>query len=184
MNDLTKMLAGEYYSGAGKPLPKMRLKCRKLLHKINNSSPKEEDKRRKWLNKLFGKTTEAYIEPPFYCDYGVNITIGKGSYFNFACIILDCNTVEIGEHCLFAPNVKIFTATHPNSPELRKMDKEFALPIKIGNNVWVGGGAIICPHVSIGDNSIVAAGAVVTKDVPENVIVAGNPAKIIKELKD
>lgn len=184
MDNLQKMLAGEYYNGGETPLPKMRLKCRKILQEINQSSPKKEMKRRKLFNKLFGKEIQAYIEPPFYCDYGVNITIGKGSYFNFGCTILDCSTVEIGEHCLFAPHVKIFTATHPTSPALRKIDKEFALPIKIGNNVWLGGGAIICPNVSIGDNSVVAAGAVVTKNVPANVLVAGNPAKIIKELID
>lgn len=184
MNDLQKMLAGEYYDGRGEPLPKMRLECRKLLRKINQSSPKKANKRKKLFNKLFGKATEVYIEPPFYCDYGVNITIGKGSYLNFGCTILDCNTVEIGEHCLLAPHVKIFAATHPTSPALRKKNKEFALPVKIGNNVWIGGGAIICPNITIGDNSIVAAGAVVTRNVPENVIVAGNPAKIIKELVD
>ncbi len=120
------------------------------------------------------------IEPPFYCDYGTNILVGNKFYANIGCVILDCNLVEIGDNALLGPYVQIYTAYHPVDPALRLIGKELAAPIKIGNNVWIGGGAIICPGVSIGDNTTIGAGSVVVKDIPYNSIAVGNPCKVIR----
>eukprot|EP00301_Raphidiophrys_heterophryoidea_P027282 c9585_g1_i1.p1 GENE.c9585_g1_i1~~c9585_g1_i1.p1 ORF type:complete len:266 (-),score=62.37 c9585_g1_i1:129-926(-) len=128
-----------------------------------------------------------YLEPPFYCDFGYNIRLGKNFYCNFGCVMLDTNTVTIGDSVMFAPNVHLYTATHPHDAATRDFvpygqGKEIALPIVIGDSVWVGGGAIICPGVTIGSNVIVGAGAVVVRDVPSNCIVAGVPARVVKIL--
>lgn len=119
--------------------------------------------------------------PPFHCDYGSNIFTGDKLYMNYGCVILDCNTVHIGENVLCAPCVQIYTAYHPTSQKLRLSGRELATPINIGNNVWIGGNAIICPGVTIGDNTTIDAGSVVVKDIPENV-VAGNPCRVIRYL--
>ena len=121
-----------------------------------------------------------YIESPFLCDYGYNIHLGAGAYFNFNVTILDCAPVRIGQDVKFGPGVQIYTAGHSLNPTARAQGEEFALPVTIGNNVWIGGSAIVLPGITIGDNAVVGAGAVVTKNVPEDVIVAGNPARVIK----
>ncbi|MDF2524594.1 MAG: maa, partial [Clostridiales bacterium] len=123
-----------------------------------------------------------HIEAPFNCDYGYNIEVGENFYANYGCTILDVNKVIIGDNVLLAPNVQIYTAAHPVDPSKRLTGKEFAKPIVIGNNVWIGGGAIICPGVKIGDNVTIGAGSVVTKDVPENVVAAGNPCRVIRRI--
>ncbi len=125
-----------------------------------------------------------WIEPPFYCDYGYNIHAGEQVFFNFDCVILDVSPVIIGDRCLFGPKVQIYTATHPINWKVRGSLLGYGAPITIGSDVWIGGGAIICPGVSIGDRSIIAAGAVVTSDVPEDVLVGGNTAKITKKLEN
>ena len=122
------------------------------------------------------------LQAPFYCDYGSNITTGENVYFNFNCVVLDVAPVHIGSNTFFAPGVHIYTATHPLNAKERVSGLEFGKPVSIGDNVWVGGGAIINPGVSIGDNAVIGSGSVVTRDVPANVIVAGNPAKFIKEV--
>jgi maltose O-acetyltransferase len=119
--------------------------------------------------------------PPFHCDYGCNIYADESLYMNYGCVILDCNKVEIGKNVLFAPYVQIYTAYHPTDPKLRLLG-ELASPVKIGNNVWIGGGAIICPGVTIGDNTTIGAGSVVVKDIPNDVVAVGNPCKIIRHL--
>ena len=124
------------------------------------------------------------LEPPFFCDYGYNITVGDQVFFNFNCVILDVNPVTIGDRCLFGPNVQIYAATHPVNAETRGSLLEFGKPVSIGSDVWIGGGAIICPGVSIGNRSIIAAGAVVTKDIPSDVLAGGNPARIIKPIEE
>lgn len=125
----------------------------------------------------------AYLEPPFRCDYGANITLGKNFYANFNCVVLDVAPVVIGDNVLFAPNVQIYTAGHPLDVKSRVEEGiEFGTPITIGNNVWLGGGVIVCPGVTIGDNSVIGAGSVVTKDVPANVVAAGNPCRVIRTL--
>ena len=135
------------------------------------------------LQELFGQVGQnVTILPPLHCDYGKNIYAGDGLYMNYGCVILDCNTVHIGDNVLCAPYVQIYTAYHPTDPETRLSGKELAAPIKIGNNVWIGGGAIICPGVTIGDNTTIGAGSVVVKDIPANVVAVGNPCRVIRKL--
>ena len=183
-----KMLAGELYYSFGNELFEERQRARKLLREYNTAIDHDDlEGRTALLEKLLGsidKTDPPFIEPPFSCDYGSNITLGRGVYMNFGCVILDCNKVQIGDRVLFAPNVQIYAATHPLEPHIRQGTKgpEYALPITIGNDVWIGGGAIVCPGVVVGDGSTVGAGAVVTKDVPPYTVVAGNPAKVIKQV--
>jgi maltose O-acetyltransferase len=184
LNEIEKMLNGDLYDANCSELLKLRDDCKVTLHSLNLLCPSLLSEKQKLIKKLFGTNTDAYITTPFYCDYGTNIKLGTGNYFNSNCTILDCASVEIGNNCLFAPDVKIFTAGHPISPKMRLSGLEFALSIKIGNNVWVGGGSIICPGVTIGDNSVIGAGSVVTKNIPSNVVVAGNPAKIIRNIEE
>lgn len=137
----------------------------------------------KAIDQLIPQSQGAYLEPPFRCDYGANITLGKNFYANFNCVVLDVAPVVIGDNVLFAPNVQIYTAGHPLDVKSRVEEGiEFGTPITIGNNVWLGGGVIVCPGVTIGDNSVIGAGSVVTKDVPANVVAAGNPCRVIRTL--
>ena len=177
-----KMLAGEFYYAGDEELVKERDNARNLIFEFNNTRPSEKEKRQDILKQLIVAKDSLYIEAPFYCDYGYNIEVGENFYANFGCTVLDVNKIKIGDNVLLAPNVQIYTATHPTDPIERLTGKEFAKPITIGNNVWVGGGTIICPGVKIGDNVTIGAGSVVTKDIPGNVIAAGNPCKIIKEI--
>jgi maltose O-acetyltransferase len=178
-----KMLAGELYNPSDTELVTGRKAASRLLRQYNATSEDEENIRLQILQQLFGEvSSETQIVPPFYCDYGKNIYAGKNLYMNFGCVILDCNTVKIGENVLFAPYVQIYTATHPIDPTIRLTGKELAAQIEIGNNVWVGGNAIICPGLTIGDNSTIGAGSVVVKNIPANVVAAGNPCRIIRNL--
>jgi maltose O-acetyltransferase len=127
-------------------------------------------------------TAACYHQAPFYCDYGSNITTGENVFFNFNCIVLDVAPVYIGSNTFFGPSVQIYTATHPLNAKERVSGLEFGKAVTIGDNVWVGGGAIINPGVTIGDNSVVGSGSVVTKDVPSNVVVAGSPARVVKQI--
>ena len=140
--------------------------------------------RRRILIELFGRGGDtAWLQPPFYCDYGSNIHLGERVYFNFNCVVLDVCRVIIGDFTLFGPAVQIYTATHPMAPELRRK-QEFGKPVTIGADVWVGGGAIICPGVTIGPRTVIGAGSVVTRDVPERVFAAGNPCRVVKKLNE
>ncbi|MFD1178450.1 maltose acetyltransferase domain-containing protein [Paenibacillus puldeungensis] len=178
------MLGGEWYNAADPILVSERLRARKLTREYNETEEGEEEKRERILKKLFGASGEhIYIEPTFKCDYGTNIYVGDYFYANFDCVILDVCEVHIGDHCFMAPGVHIYTATHPLHPNDRNSGAEFGKPVTIGNNVWVGGRAVIVPGVTIGDNAVIAAGAVVTKDVPSGTVVGGNPAKIIKKVE-
>lgn len=177
-----KMIAGEYYLAADDTLRADRLAARHLIHRYNHTGPDETAVREALLTELLGRVDEAWIEPSFRCDYGYNIFLGKNFYANFDCVILDVCPVHIGDNCMFAPGVHIYTATHPLDAETRNSGVEFGQPVTIGNNVWIGGRAIVNPGVTIGDNVVVGSGAVVTKDVPANSVVAGNPARIIKTL--
>ncbi|HEY9847932.1 MAG TPA: sugar O-acetyltransferase [Leptolyngbyaceae cyanobacterium] len=179
-----KMLAGELYLASDEELAADRKRARRLTRVYNNTIEEETEKRVQIITELFGKVgANIDIEPPFHCDYGSNIYVGDKFYMNFGCIILDCNKVEIGNNVLCAPYVQIYTAYHPTSPEIRLSGRELAAPIKIGNNVWIGGGAIICPGVTIGDNTTIGAGSVVTKDIPGNAIAVGNPCRVIRYLE-
>ncbi len=177
------MLAGEFYNALDKELAQERTECRLLLKQLNDSREDEPRLRRELLKKLIphaGKNL--WIQPPFYCDYGSNLFIGERVFFNFNCVILDVTQVEIGSRSMFGPNVQIYTATHPMDHKERASMLEFAKPVSIGEDVWIGGSAVICPGVSIGDRSVIGAGSVVTKNIPSDVFAAGNPCKIIKSL--
>ncbi len=179
MSEKENMLSGLFYNAADPELTSQRQETRRLLWQYNASDPADEDKRRGVLRRLFGRTgKKLHIEPPFFCDYGSQIFFGDNVFLNFNCIILDCARVEIGDDCQLGPNVQIYTATHPLQPAARKAGKEFAASVKIGNNVWIGGSAIILPGVTIGDNAVIGAGAVVTKDIPPLTVAVGNPARV------
>lgn len=184
MTEYEKMISGQLYDAKDAELTRIRKKARGLIDKINKSTQEIRGGARfKHCEKLFGKTGEGlWLQPFFYCDYGKNIELGKNVYFNFNCVVLDVAKVIIGSYTLMGPNVQIYTADHPIDAKKRSEGQEFGKTIKIGSYVWIGGNAIICPGITIGDRSMIAAGAIVTKDVPSDVIIAGNPAKIIKKL--
>jgi maltose O-acetyltransferase len=178
-----KMHAGELYNSMDPTLVAERLRARELCQALAALPPStpEADKA-DLLAQLFGATTNVYITPPFFCDYGSNIRLGENVYFNFNCVILDVAQVNIGDNTLFGPMVQIYTATHPMDANTRKSGLESGKPITIGKDVWVGGGAIICPGVTIGDGTVIGAGSVVTRDIPAGVFAAGNPCRVIREL--
>lgn len=177
-----KMLAGDYYDATDAVLTAERIFARELTFTYNQTNPKNEEKRQSLLKQLIHMKGSCFIEGNLHVDYGYNIEVGDQFYANYGCVILDVAEVVIGENVLLGPAVQIYTATHPVDPLARRTGKEYGKPIHIGDNVWIGGGAIICPGVTIGNNVTIGAGAVVTKDVRANVIVAGNPAKIIKHV--
>ena len=176
------MLAGHYYDASDSELVRDRLHCRELVFRFNQTSPLDEKIRQGLLSQLIRAKGSFFFEGDLHFDYGYNIEIGDNFYANVGCVILDVAPVVIGDNVLLAPNVQLYTATHPVDPQERLTGLEFGQPITIGDNVWLGGGAIVCPGVTIGDHVTVAAGSVVTKDVPAHVLVGGNPAKIIKQL--
>ncbi|MFP4356293.1 MAG: sugar O-acetyltransferase [Phycisphaerae bacterium] len=183
MTEKQKMLAGQLYDASETQLSAERRTARLLLGQLNQSNEDQQDLRRDLLGKLLPHAAEIpWIEPPFYCDYGSNIHMGQKVYFNFNCVVLDVCKVTIGSRVLFGPAVQIYAATHPIDAATRATGLENGKDVSIGSDVWVGGGAIICPGVTIGDRSVVAAGAVVVKDVPPDVVVGGNPARLIKQL--
>ncbi|HCJ6321162.1 maltose O-acetyltransferase [Citrobacter sedlakii] len=177
-----KMIAGELYRPSDDTLRDDRMQARKWVHRYNQTAPDEKAERLAILTALLGHCDKPHIEPSFRCDYGYNIFLGKDFYANFDCVLLDVCPIRIGDNCMLAPGVHIYTATHPLDATERNSGREFGKPVTIGNNVWIGGRAVINPGVTIGDNVVVASGAVVTKDVPANVVVGGNPARILKHL--
>ena len=179
-----KMLAGEYYHSGDIELLKERSFAKSLTHKYNLLLPDEQDEKLRILDQLLAKIGKgSSIEPTFRCDYGYNISIGDHVFINFDCVMLDTCEIVIGNNVLIAPGVHLYTAGHPLDVETRIKDIEFGKPISIGNNVWIGGRAIINPGVTVGDNAVIASGAIVTTDVPANVVVAGVPAKVIKMIE-
>ncbi len=177
------MIAGQAYFPSNKELQRERLEAKTLCYEFNNTSPKEVKLGRKILKSLLGESGSFWIEPPFYCDYGYNISTGRNFYLNHGVTILDPAPVTFGDDVMIGPGVLISTATHPLDVDSRRKGIESALPISVGNGVWVGMGAKIVPGVSIGDGAVVAAGSVVNKDVSAYTMVAGVPAKKVKWLK-
>ncbi len=176
-----KMLSGERYTCLDPGLERIRRRAKELMRRYNLSADGPE--RGELLQQLLGHFGEgSLIEPPFYCAYGENIHIGDYTYLNFQCTILDCAPVRIGAHVMLGPLVQLYTAAHDLQAEARIQGWEVAKPITLEDNVWIGGGAIILPGVRVGRNAVVGAGAVVTRDVPANTVVVGNPAKVIKNL--
>ncbi|MBV6713347.1 sugar O-acetyltransferase [Paenibacillus chitinolyticus] len=185
MTEKQKMLAGKPYKAFGEELLLERQHAKEVLFDYNALRPGEVEKRNELLRALLGRTGKVFfIEPPFRCDYGYNISLGENFYANYNLTVLDCNRVTIGNNVLIGPNVSVFTAGHAIHPEPRANEVEYALPISIGDNVWIGGGAILNPGVSIGDNTIIGSGSVVTKDIPANVIAAGNPCRVLRPITE
>ena len=175
-----KMLAGEAYDAWDTALYAERIACRKTLQQLNNSIP-DTSEWREAINQLIPNGENAFIEPPFRCDYGSNIQLGENFCANFNCVILDVAAVTIGKNVLLGPNVQLYTAGHPLDVKSRVEEGvEFGKPITIGDNAWLGGSVVVCPGVTIGENAVIGAGSVVTKDIPANVLAAGNPCRVIR----
>lgn len=182
-SEKAKMLNGEPYDASDSELVADREAARALTGLYNETSPGETEHRQRLVDELFGTVESACeIEPPFRCDYGYNIHVGEGFYANFGCVFLDVCAVRFGDHCLLGPGVHVYTATHPLDPEKRREGLEYGKPVTVGDNVWIGGQAVLTPGVTVGDDAVVGAGAVVTEDVPAGVVVQGNPAAVVKTL--
>lgn len=185
MKEKEKMIAGKLYRAFEEELVEERQAAKELIFEFNALHPSKIEQRNEIIKRLFGKTGKNFIiEPPFRCDYGYNISIGENFYANYNCTIIDCAKVTIGDNVFIAPNVSLFTAGHPIHPDVRNDQLEYAIPISIGNNVWLGGGAIVNPGVTIGDNTVIGSGSVVTKDIPANVIAVGNPCRVKRKITE
>lgn len=179
-----KMLSGELYNALDKELTQERLNARLLLKRLNDTGEDKEENKNQILKKIIpNKGENLFIQTPFYCDYGTNIVVGENVYFNFNCVVLDVMRVSIGSRTMIGPNVQIYTATHPKNYKERASGLEYAKAIHIGDDVWIGGSAVICPGVSIGNRTVIGAGSVVTKDLPSDVFAAGNPCKVIRKIE-
>jgi maltose O-acetyltransferase len=179
-----KMLAGELYDPFDPELARARERARDLCWDLNATRERDQEARRRILTELFGSGGESvWMQPPFFCDYGSNIFLGERVFFNFNCVVLDVCRVQVGDFTLFGPAVQIYTATHPMNAELRRK-QEYAKPVAIGRDVWVGGGAIICPGVKVGSKAVIGAGSVVTRDIPDGVFAAGNPCRVIRQITE
>lgn len=180
-----KMLSGELYNAVDLQLSEERLRARLLIQELNEAGEDQVQERKSILAALMPNAGKGlWLQPPFYCDYGYNIFIGENVFFNFNCVVLDVMKVSIGSRTLFGPNVQIYTAMHPTNYKERASGLEFAKPVVIGEDIWVGGSAVICPGVTIGDRTIIGAGSVVAKDIPAGVFAAGNPCRVIRTLDE
>lgn len=185
MTEKQKMLMGIIYNAEEACLIEERNRAKSLTKQYNESRQEDRDHRKYLMGQIFGKLGQnVHLEAPFYLDYGYRTTIGDDFFSNFNLTILDGGGVEIGDRVFIGPNVGIYTANHPTDVRRREKGYEWALPVKIGNKVWIGGGVTILPGVTIGDNTVIAAGSVVTIDIPANVVAAGNPCKVIKEAEE
>lgn len=171
---------GLLYTDECEGLPNDRVDCKKKIIAFNHSMPDKEDQRMECLNQLLGRKTNAWVEPPFYCCYGTNITIGEGSYINFNCNFVDDGKIIIGKKVMFGPAVTIATVGHPIQPDIREY--MYTDPVTIEDNCWIGAGTTICPGVRIGENSVIGAGSVVVKDIPANSVAVGNPCRVIRPI--
>ena len=163
---------------------KEQLVCRKLLQKLNFMDRSDFEGVAAVVKELLGKSDGAFINPPFYCDYGKHIEVGKNFFANYNCTLIDVAKIKIGDNCQMAPNVAIYTAGHPVHPVTRNSLYEYGVEVTIGDNVWIGGNSVVLPGVHIGSNTVIGAGSVVTKDIPDWVIAAGNPCKVIREITE
>ena len=183
MDQIKRRDAGIAYI-ADKEVMEQQKRARKLTQELNTVDRSDFEKIEKIVKELLGKSEGAFINPPFYCDYGFNIEVGKNFYANYNCTILDVGKVTIGDNCMFAPNVAIYTAGHPIHPDSRNSMYEYGIQVSIGDNCWLGGNTIVCPGVKIGNNVVIGAGSVVTKDIPDWSIAAGNPCRVIRTIKE
>jgi maltose O-acetyltransferase len=184
LSEKQKMLAGELYRAMGPELTVERQAAQHLLGQYNATDAGDAAGRGALLRQLLGAVGDgADIQPRFHCDYGYNIRLGRNCFINYNCVFLDCAAIEIGDDLQMAPAVQLYTATHPLDRAQRAAGWEFAKPIRIGNGVWIGGGAIVLPGVTIGDGAVIGAGSVVTHDVPADSLAIGNPARVVKMLR-
>lgn len=185
MTQKERMLAGLPYKAWLDGLSEERLENKKRLYRYNNIPPEAADQQDELIRQILGKTGEnVHIEAPFHCDYGYNIEVGENFFANYNFTVLDVGRVRIGKNAQIAPNVSIYTAGHPVHPDSRNSGYEYGIGITIGDNVWIGGSVCIMPGVTIGDNVVIGGGSVVTKDIPDNVIAAGNPCRPIRTITD
>ena len=185
MTQKERMLAGLPYKAWLDGLSEERLENKKRIYRFNHLPPEEWDRQDELLKEILGKTGRvAHIEPPFHCDYGYNIEVGENFFANYNLTILDVGPVCIGANAQIAPNVSIYTAGHPVHPDSRNSGYEYGIGITIGDNVWIGGNACILPGVTIGNNVVIGAGSVVTHDLPDNVIAAGNPCRVVRAITE
>lgn len=184
MSEKDKMLAGEIYdANYDKDLFELRVKAKELCYDYNNLRPSEIQKKREVIEKLLQEAVGNFtIEPNFYCDYGFNISFGENFYSNHNLVLLDANKIEFGDNVFIGPNCGFYTSGHPLDYETRNKGLEYAKPIKVGSNVWIGGNVCVMPGITIGDNVVIGAGSVVTKDIPSNSVAVGNPCRVIKNI--
>jgi maltose O-acetyltransferase len=179
-----KMLAGELYDPLDPELAEARVRARDLCQALNATGEGEQDERRRLLTALFGAGgADVWMQPPFFCDYGANIELGRRVFFNFNCVVLDVCPVRIGDYTMFGPAVQILTPMHPMNAAARRL-REYGKPIEIGADVWVGGGALVLPGVRIGSRAVIGAGSVVTRDIPDDVFAPGNPCRVVREITE
>lgn len=180
-----KMTCGELYFSLADELMEDRQYAKELIKQFNDTDVREAELRKRILEQLFESTNgEFYIEPPFYCCYGYNVHWGKNAYANYNLTILDQGKVTVGDHVMIGPNVQLLTACHPIDAEERNAHIEYSMPITIRDNAWLGGGVIVTPGVTIGENCVIGAGSVVTKDIPDNVVAVGNPCRVIRKITE
>lgn len=181
----SRMLSGELYDPLDPQLSEERRQARLLCKGLNDSRDDQEEERARLVRELIPDAGEGtWIEPPFYCDYGGNITLGDKVFFNFNCVILDVAPVRIGSRVLCGPGVQIYAAMHPLSAEVRSTGHELGRPVVIGDDVWIGGGSVVCPGVTIGSRSVIGAGSVVVQDIPEGVVAVGNPCRPVRKIEE
>ena len=185
MNQKERMLANLPYKAWLDGLSEERLENKKRIYRFNHMPPEEWDRQDELLKQILGRTGRfAHVEPPFHCDYGYNIEVGENFFANYNLTVLDVARVRIGANAQIAPNVSIYTAGHPIHPDSRNSGYEYGIDITIGDNVWLGGNACVMPGVTIGNNVVIGAGSVVTKDIPDNVIAVGNPCRVVREITE
>ena len=185
ITELEKALSGSLYNANNEELIKMRIMCKDLCFEYNSLKPSNLKERERVIKELFGSIGENFdIEQPFFCDYGKNIIVGDNLFINHNCVILDCNKVTIGNNVFIAPNCGFYTAGHPLEYKIRNTGLEYAKPITIGDNVWIGANTAILGGVHIGSGSVIGAGSLVKNDIPPNVVAVGNPCKVIKKINN
>ena len=185
MNQKERMLKGQPYQAWLDGLPEERMEIKKKIYRYNQLSPDEGEEQDRLIRSIVGKCGEKiFVEQPFHCDYGYNIEVGNNFFSNYNLTILDVGKAMIGENVMIAPNVSIYTAGHPVHPESRNSGYEYGIGVTIGDNVWIGGSTVINPGVHIGNNVVIGSGSVVTKDIPDNAIAAGNPCRVIRYITD
>lgn len=183
MNQIERRDSGMAYISDESVMEEQKV-CRKIIQRLNTADRADFDEIGRIVEELLGKSEKAFINPPFYCDYGSHIEVGKNFYANYNCTIIDVAKVRIGDNCMLAPNVAIYTAGHPVHPESRNSMYEYGLEVTIGDNVWIGGNVVILPGIKIGSNTVIGAGSVVTKDIPDWVVAGGNPCRVLRKITE